>query len=99
VVGDGALDTLTSICLLRPLPIEETQWLSALVHAQNDTRKLCFVTMDRGNVLLETTFDKSYRRMYLMTQYAAGVADGILALITADNSACDAFDVSPYVGS
>ena len=99
VVGDGALDTLTSICLLRPLPIEETQWLSALVHAQNDRRELCFVTMDRANVLLETAFDKSYRRMYLMTQYAAGVADGVLALITADNSACDAFDVFPYVMS
>jgi hypothetical protein len=80
VVGEGSLDTLTSICLLRPLPIEETQWLIALERAQNDRRELCFVSMDRANVLLETAFDKSYRRMYLMTQYAAGVADGILAL-------------------
>ena len=75
VVGEGSLDTLTSICLLRPLPIEETQWLIALERAQNDRRELCFVSMDRANVLLETAFDKSYRRMYLMTQYAAGVAD------------------------
>jgi hypothetical protein len=30
VLGQGALDTVRSICLLRPLPIEETQWLSAL---------------------------------------------------------------------
>jgi hypothetical protein len=99
MVGQNALDTVRSICLLRPLPIEETQWLTAMALAQDDSRQLCFVTMDRANVLLETAFDKAHQRMYLMTKYAAGVADAILALITADSSACDAFDVSPYVMS
>ena len=96
---ENALETVRSICLLRPLPIEETQWLTAIALAQDDRRQLCFVTMDRANVLLETAFDKAHHRMYLMTKYAAGVADAILALITADSSACDAFDVSPYVMS
>jgi hypothetical protein len=98
-LGGSALDAVTRICLLRPLPIEETQWLTALALAQDNRREVCFATMDRANARLSTAFDKTYQRMYQMTQHAAGVADGILALITGDSSACDAFDVSPYVMS
>jgi hypothetical protein len=79
--------------------LEETQWLTALALAQDDHKQICFATMDRANVLLSTAFDKTYHRMYQMTQHAAGVGDAVLALITGDSSACDAFDVSPYVMS
>jgi hypothetical protein len=98
-LGESALNAVTRICLLRPLPLEETQWLTALALAQDDRKQICFATMDRANVRLSTAFDKTYQRMYQMTEHAAGVADAILALITGDSSACDAFDVSPYVMS
>ena len=96
-LGGSALDAVTRICLLRPLPIEETQWLNALALAQWDRRDVCFVTMDRANARFRTAFDKAHQRMYQMTQHAAGIADGLLSVITGDSAACDAFDVSPYV--
>jgi hypothetical protein len=98
-LGESALNAVTRICLLRPLPLEETQWLTALALAQDDRKQICFATMDGANVRLSTAFDKTYQRMYQMTEHAAGVADAILAIITGDSSACDAFDVSPYVMS
>jgi hypothetical protein len=98
-LGENALDAVKRICLLRPLPIEETQWLTALALAQNDRREVCFATMDSANARLRTAFDKTHQRMFQMTQHAAGVADALLALVTGDSSACDAFDVSPYVMS
>jgi hypothetical protein len=98
-LGESELSAVTRICLLRPLPIEETQWLTALALAQNDRKGICFATMDRANALLSTAFDKTYSRMYQMTQHVASVADALLATITGDSSACDAFDISPYVMS
>ena len=99
VLGDSALDTVMRICLLRPLPIEETQWLTAITLAETDRRGMCFATMDRANARLRTAFDKMLHRMYLMTQHVADVADALLSLITGDGAACDAFDISPYVMS
>jgi len=98
-LGESALSAVKRICLLRPLPLEEKQWITALALAQDDRKLICFATMDRANVRLATAFDKTYSRMYKMTQYAAGVADAMLGLVTGDVSACDAFDVSPYVMS
>jgi hypothetical protein len=93
----SALDAVTRICLMRPLPIEETQWLNALTLNQDDRREICFTTMDRANTRLSSAFDKSYFRLRQMTEYIEGVVDGLLGVITGDSVDCDAFDISPYV--
>jgi hypothetical protein len=53
--------------------------------------------MDSANERLHTAFDKTFKRLYKMTEHAGNVADGLLALITVDTVACDALDISPYV--
>ena len=98
-MGEITLSAVTRICLMRPLPIEEKQWTTALTLAQNDRKQICFATMDRANVRLATAFDKTYSHMFKMTQHAAGVADAMLGFVTGDVTVCDAFDVSPYVMS
>jgi hypothetical protein len=97
--GDTVLDAVTRICLLRPLPVEEMQWLVALARNQEDKREICFITMDRANARLASAFDKAYLRLRHMTEYVEGIVDSLLALVTGDGVACDAFDVSPYVVS
>ena len=91
------LDAVTRICLMRPLPVEEKQWLNALTLNQDDRRAICFTTMDLANTRLSSAFDKSYFRLRQMTEYIEGVVDGILGVITGDSVDCDAFDISPYV--
>lgn len=103
-LGEGdALDSpneaVVSICLQRPMPAENTQWLLALRFESATRQDVCFAAMDSANVRLYTAFDKSFKRLYQMARHAAQVADGLLALITGDTVACDAFDVSPYVVS
>ena len=101
-LGEGdavgtAEDTVVKICLQRPMPAESVQWLLHMRFENPDRRDVCFAAMDSANARLHSAFDKSYKRLYQMTQHAAQVADALLALITGDTVACDAFDVSPYV--
>ena len=90
-------DTVTALCLQRPLPAESVQWLLHLHFETADTREVCFAAMDSANTRFHTAFDKTYKRMYQMTKHAAQITDGLLGIVTGDTVACDAFDVSPYV--
>jgi hypothetical protein len=79
------------------MPADSVQWLLRLRFESASRQDVCFAAMDSANARFHTAFDKSYKRLYQMTQHAAQVMDGLLALITGDTVACDAFDVSPYV--
>ena len=98
LAGSGnAPDAVVALCLQRPLPAESVEWLLRVRFDGASRQQVCFAAMDSANVRLYTAFDKSYKRLFQMTQHAAQVMDGLLALITGDTVACDAFDVSPYV--
>ena len=97
-LGEGeALGRVSEICMSRPLPVESSQWLLELNLATASQQQVCFAAMDSANARLHTAFDKTYRRLYELTRHAAQVVDGLLALVTGDTVACDAYDVSPYV--
>jgi hypothetical protein len=93
------LDSVTLICALRPLPLEEKHWLAAFAQNKDDQQSICFIAMDLSNSRLSSAFDKTYNRFSRMTEHAEGVVDGLLGVITGDSVDCDAFDVSPYVVS
>jgi hypothetical protein len=90
-------ETVVTVCLQRPMPADSRQWLLALRWDTASRQDVCFAAMDNANARLQTAFDKTFKRLYQMTRHAAQVADGLLALVTGDSVACDAFDVSPYV--
>lgn len=103
-LGDGdalqsPAEAVVSICLQRPMPAESLHWLLALRFESATRQHVCFAAMDSANLRLYTAFDKTFKRMYQMTRHAAQIIDGLLALVTGDTVACDAFDVSPYVVS
>ncbi len=98
--GDKLLsphETIVTLCLQRPMPADSRQWLLSVNFDSASRQDVCFAAMDSANSRLHTAFDKTYKRLYQMTQHAAQVADALLALVTGDSVACDAFDLSPYV--
>ena len=91
------LGSIEDMCIRRPLPVESTQWMIQLRMSEASQQQMCFAAMDSANARLHDAIDKSFKRLYEMTRHAAQVVDGLLALVTGDTVACDAFDVSPYV--
>jgi hypothetical protein len=84
-------DEVVVMCLHCPMPAESVHWLLHLRFESSSRQDVCFAAMDSANTRFHSAFDKSYKRLYQMTQHAAQVADGLLALITGYTVACDAF--------
>ncbi len=94
--GD-VLGTVNDICLRRPMPVESTLWMLQVSLTSASRQEVCFAAMDSANSRLQDAFNQAFRRLYDMTRHAAQIADGLLALVTGDTVACDAWDMSPYV--
>jgi hypothetical protein len=94
---DTPLDTVVVFCLQRPMPMESQQWLLHVHFDRASMKDVCFAAMDSANMRLQHAFDRTYNRLFQATRHAAHVVDGLLALVTGDAVACDAFDASPYV--
>jgi hypothetical protein len=77
--------------------MESQQWLLHVHFDRASMKDVCFAAMDSANMRLQHAFDRTYNRLFKATRHAAHVVDGLLALVTGDAVACDAFDASPYV--
>jgi hypothetical protein len=62
-------DEVVAICLQRQIPAETVQWLLQIQFESSTRQDLCFTMMDSDNVRFHSAFDKSYKRMYQMTQH------------------------------
>jgi hypothetical protein len=90
---------LGRLCLGHENAAAQHAWTQDLEFRTDPARAVtvCFAAMDGANARLRDAFDKALRRVYMLAQNAGAAADAVLATLTGDTVACDAFDVSPYV--
>jgi hypothetical protein len=62
-------DEVMAICLQRQIPAETVQWMLQIQFESSTRQDLCFTMMDSDNARFHSAFDKSYKRMYQMTQH------------------------------
>lgn len=90
-------ETVISLCLQKPLPLETQNWIQQYVFDDFMSSTLCMNFLDYSHRRLHSAFDKTFSRLYQLTEQASTVTDALLSTLTGDTMQCDAFDMSPYV--
>ena len=97
VTQESRAENLQTFCLSKALPLETQHWVQQNLFRSSDSWFLCVDFLDYAHYRLHSAFDKTFSRLYQLTEQASYVVDSLLATVTGDNVQCDAFDISPYV--
>lgn len=97
VTMKARVENIQTFCLSKALPLETQHWVQQNLFNEYDSWFSCVSFLDYAHNRLHSAFDKTFSRLYQLTEQASYVIDSLLAIVTGDNVQCDAFDISPYV--